>query len=100
MEISDIQITFIVNHGDAHDVMTVARGAGAKGGTILDARGTGREGDVKFFGMNLMSEKEMLVVVAEKDLAKKILEAVKDLPVFKPNGGGIVYTCGVSRVML
>jgi len=97
MESSDILITFIVNHGDAYDIMTVARAAGAKGGTIVDAHGTSREGDVQFFGMTLVSEKEMLIIMAEKDLADNILNAVKDLPVFKKAGGGIIYTTEVKR---
>ena len=97
MKFNDTLITFIVNHGDAHNVMNTAREAGAKGGTIINAHGTGREGDVKFFGIDLMSEKEMLVIVAENAIAKAILDAVKDLPVFQPNGGGIIYTGEVNR---
>ena len=97
MESSDTLITFIVSHGDAHDVMTAAREAGAKGGTILEAHGTSRENDVQFFGMTLVSEKEMLVIVAEKDAAERILDAVKDLAVFKKTGGGIIYTTEVKR---
>ena len=97
MKSNDIQITFIVNHGDAYDVMETARAAGARGGTIVNAHGTGKEGDVKFFGINLMSEKEMLIIIAEKDLAQKILQAVKDIPVFNRPGGGIIYTHDVNR---
>ena len=99
MESSDVQITFIVSHGDAYDVMTAAREAGARGGTILDARGTHRDEDVQFFGMTLGSEKEMLLIVADKDAATNILNAVKELPVFKRTGGGIVYTTEVKRVV-
>ena len=97
MESTDTLITFIVSHGDAYDIMTAAREAGAKGGTILDAHGTFRESDVQFFGMTLVSEKEMLIIVAETELAQKILDAVKDMPVFKTAGGGIIYTTEVKR---
>ena len=97
MESNDVLITFIVSHGDACDVMTVAREAGAKGGTILNAHGTRKEADVQFFGMTLALEKEMLVIIAEKDEAANILNAVKDLPVFKRTGGGIIYTTEVKR---
>ncbi|MCL2305702.1 MAG: hypothetical protein FWC43_10190 [Planctomycetaceae bacterium] len=97
MESCDTLITFIVSHGDAYDVMTVAREVGAKGGTILNAYGTLRGDDVEFFGMTLGSEKEMLIIVAEKELAENILNAVKELPVFKKTGGGIIYTTEVKR---
>ena len=97
MESNDVLMTFIVSHGDADDVMTAARDAGAKGGTILEAHGTHRENDIQFFGMTLVSEKEMLLIVAENDLANSILNAVKDLPVFNKTGGGIIYTTEVKR---
>ena len=93
----NVLITFIVNHGDAYDIMTAARAAGAKGGTIVNAHGTSREGDLKFLGMNLMSEKEMLLIMAEKNMAQKIINAVKDLPIFKKPGGGIIYTTDVNQ---
>jgi len=99
MESGDMLITFIVPHGDACDVMAVAREADAKGGTILNAHGTYRGDDVEFFGMTLRSEKEMLIIVAEKETADNILNAVKDLPVFKKTGGGIIYTTNVKRFM-
>ena len=97
MESNDVLITVIVSHGDAYDVMTAARAAGAKGGTILNGHGTHREDDVQFFGMTLVSEKEVLLIVAEKDLTENILNAVKDLPVFNKTGGGIIYTTEVKR---
>jgi nitrogen regulatory protein PII len=100
MESSNILITFIVNHGDAYDIMETAREAGARGGTIVNAHGTGKESDVTFFGVSLMSEKEMLIIMAEKDLAKEILNAVKDLPVFKRPGGGIIYTSDVKQFVI
>jgi len=99
MESNDVLISFIVSHGDAYDVMTAARAAGAKGGTILDGHGTRRADDVQFFGMTLVAEKEMLLIVAEKDSSENILNAVKDLPVFKKTGGGIIYTTEVKRVV-
>jgi nitrogen regulatory protein PII len=97
METTDVLITFIVSHGEAYDIMTVAREAGAKGGTMVEAHGTLRESDVQFMGMTLVSEKEMLLIVAEKDLAEKILNTVKDLPIFQKTGGGIIYTTEVKR---
>jgi nitrogen regulatory protein PII len=47
--------------------------------------------------MTLGSEKEMLVIVADNETAENILNAVKDLPVFKKTGGGIIYTTEVQR---
>ena len=94
---TDIMITYIVSHGEAYDIMTAARAAGARGGTILEAHGTFRESDVEFFGMTLVSEKEMLIIVADKEQAEDILNATKNMPIFKKSGGGIIYTTEVKR---
>ncbi len=67
MESGYTLITVIVNSGYAEAVMAAARSGGASGGSILNARGTGTEEDVKFFGITLVPEKEMLLICdAEK----------------------------------
>ena len=90
-------VTVIVNHGYADDVMAAARQAGAKGGTILTARGTGTEEDVKFFGISLVPEKEMLLIVAESQIVPAILEAVNSVPNICQPGGGVVYYMNIEN---
>ena len=97
MRIGNILITCIITHGQASEIMSVARQAGARGGTILNARGTGTEDDVKFFGISLAPEKEMLLIVAHADHSQEVLEAVCRLPIFSEPGGGIVYTTPVEE---
>lgn len=87
----------IVNAGFADDVMAVAKKAGAAGGTILVARGTGTEEDVKFFGITLVPEKEMLLIVAANDLVKPIVSAINSIPELAKPGGGIVFTMNVEE---
>jgi len=92
-------INVIVNHGYADDVMAAAREAGAKGGTIMTARGTGTEDDVKFFGISLVPEKEMLMIVAETEAVPAILKAIGQVPDIRQPGGGIVYNMNIERFM-
>lgn len=85
-------ITAIVNRGFADDVMAAARRAGAGGGTILNARGTAKEGDAKFFGMEIVPEKDMVLILAREEKAGAILEAIKTLSFLEKPGSGIVFT--------
>ncbi len=85
-------VCVIVNAGYAESVMQEARKAGARGGTIINARGTGKEQDMDFFGIQIVPEKEMLVMVAEKDLAKKLVEVVKSMPLLSTPGSGLVFS--------
>ena len=93
-------LTVIVNNGYADDVMAKARKAGAKGGTILTGRGTASEKDLTFFGLTLVPEKEVLLIVAEKDHVDAILETIHTVPTLAEPGGGIVYTMGVEKFIL
>ena len=97
MESGFTLITAIVNHGYADDIMAAARKAGASGGTILNARGAGTEEDVKFFGITLVPEKEMVHIVAEKEKTPGIIEAISATPNLSEPGGGIVFTQDVAE---
>ena len=96
MEKSDYQlISVIVNKGYAEDAMAAARKAGASGGTILGARGTAREEDARFFGVKLVPEKELLLILAPNAVAEAVFEAVRALPCFEEKGGGIAFSVPV-----
>ena len=84
-------INVIVNKGYAEDAMEAARKAGAGGGTIIGARGTAKEGDAAFFGMKIVPEKEMLMILVPADKKDAIVQAVKDLPCFAEAGSGIIF---------
>ena len=89
-------INIIVNKGYAEDAMAAARKAGAGGGTILSARGTAKEGDEKFFGMEIVPEKEMLMILVTADKKEAVLGAVKALPCFEKAGSGIIFCSEVE----
>ena len=87
----NVAIVAIVNRDYADDALAAARKAGAKGGTVLQARGTAKEGDAAFFGVKLVPEKEVLVILSGKDAAQGILEAIRKAPCFAEKGSGIVF---------
>jgi nitrogen regulatory protein PII len=90
-------ITVIVNNGYADDIMAAARKAGARGGTIINARGTGTEEDVKFFGIPLVPEKEMLLIVTENSQASAISEAMISTSHLSEPGVGIMFSINVEQ---
>ena len=69
-------INVIVNKGYADDAMAAARKAGAGGGTIMSARGTAKEGDAKFLGMEIVPEKDLLMIVVPTEKAPQIVQAI------------------------
>lgn len=93
-------ITLIVNKGYAEDVMAAARKAGAGGGTVINARGTAKEGDAKFFGMEIVPEKEMLLILVPDDKCEAVMEAVKNLPCLQTPGSGISFCIDAGNFSL
>ncbi len=89
-------ITVIVNKGYADDVMAAARTAGAGGGTVVNARGTARETDRRFFGMHIVPEKEMLIMIVPSEKKQAVMEAISSLKCLKEAGMGIAYSGGVE----
>ena len=89
-------ISVIVNAGYADDIMAAARKAGAPGGTVINARGTGREDDVKFFGITIVPEKELILILVHKEQSPTILNAVKSVPCLAQPGIGIAFCMDVE----
>ena len=90
-------IFVIVNSGFADDVMAAARKAGAHGGTVLNARGTGKQEDVKFFGITIVPEKEILLIIAEKEKSAAILDTIRATDCFATPGSGICFSSDVDN---
>ena len=86
----------IVNAGFAEDAMDVAREQGVRGGTILNGRGVARENEAAFFGFTIHAEKEVLMMVVEKDIRDNVLNALyKEMGMGK-KAQGIVFSLPVS----
>ncbi len=70
-------VYIIVNAGFASEIVEIARSVGAKGATILNARGSVSKPQT-ILGITIDTEKEIVLIVVEKDIAIKIVEAVKE----------------------
>lgn len=88
----------IVNSGFAEEAMDVAREQGVRGGTILNARGVAKEDAAAFFGITIHAEKEILMMVVEKEIRDRVLNALyKEMGMGKM-AQGIAFSLPVSDV--
>lgn len=89
-------ITIIVEKGKAEDVVDAATKAGSKGGTIINARGSGLHETSKLFSMDIELEKEIVIILSEHDRTESIVKSItKDLNIDQP-GKGIIYVQNVN----
>jgi len=100
MNTQNEMITVIVNKGYADDIMAAARSAGAGGGTVVNARGTARETDQRFFGMHIVPEKEMLIMIVPSDKKEAVMKKISELKCLKEPGMGIAYASSVEDFAL
>jgi len=91
-------IAAILPKGATGKVMDAAREAGAEGGTILLARGTGIHEARRFFGLSVSSERELLLVLVEPEKARGVLEAVVRAGRLDEPARGIAFVLAVEEV--
>ena len=88
----------IVDSGYAEDVMDIAREQGVRGGTILNARGVANQEAAAFFGITLHTEKEILMMVVEKDIRDNVLNEIYKQMGMSKKAKGIAFSLPVSDV--
>lgn len=89
-------IVVITNRGYTEPVMEAARGAGAFGGTVVQAKGTGMEHAETFMGISLASEKEMIFIVTKTEMKNDIMKAIMEQAGVNSKGQAIVFSLPVT----
>ncbi|MBO7214464.1 MAG: P-II family nitrogen regulator [Clostridia bacterium] len=97
-ESKTVLIITIVNRGNVSVVMDAARGAGAGGGTVVRAVGTGAE-IAKFFGVSISEEKEMIYIVARRDTRDVIMKAIMEKAGTNTDAHGILFSLPIDSVV-
>lgn len=90
-------IIAIVNKGYTDLVMEASRKAGARGGTIMTARGTGNADMESFYGIAIQPEKEVVLILADRELTDKVLNGIYESAGLKTNGQGIAFALPAGR---
>ena len=91
-------IIVILNEGYSDFVMDAARAAGAGGGTVLHAKGTGGTRGEKFFSVSLADEKDMIYIIAHKDEKAAIMRSINEQAGPGSRAGAICFSLPISSV--
>ena len=90
-------IFVIVDRGNAETVVSAAEAAGAKGGTIMNARGSGIHEYSRLFAMDIEPEKEVVMLILETEKTETVVNAIQDATEMSKPGNGIIFTIGVNK---
>ncbi len=89
-------VVAVVNKGFSDVAMDAAKTVGARGGTIIHARRSGVEDAVKFFGISIQAEKEIVAIVVRGEQKKEMMQAINKECGVKTEAHGIVISLPVE----
>ena len=89
----------IVNSGYSDAVMEAAKKAGARGGTIINARGTAGKEAETFFHITVQPEKEIVMILVPKEIKDDVLHALYNEVGLETAGQGIAFSAPVDNVV-
>ena len=97
---SDYEVVFcVVNAGYSELVMDAAKEVGARGGTVIHARGTANKEAEKFFSITIQPDKEIVMISVPSKIKDEVLRAVYRQAGLKSAGQGIAFSLAVDEVV-
>ena len=89
----------VVNAGFSDEVMDAARKFGARGGTVIRARGTANAEAERLFNIVIQPDKEIVMILVESAIKDDILHAIyKEVGLATP-GQGIAFSLPVENAV-
>ncbi|NLM50128.1 MAG: P-II family nitrogen regulator, partial [Clostridiaceae bacterium] len=79
--------------------MDAAKSAGARGGTVIEARGIGYEEAEKFLGVSIQAEKTIVAILCKKEEKHNIMLAINKEAGLKTQARGVLISMPVSDIL-
>ena len=92
-------IMCIVNTGFSDTVMSAAKEKGARGGTVLHARGTANKEAEEIFHITIQPDKEIVMILVPSAIRDDVLHAVYQAAGLKTAGQGISFSLPVTHAV-
>lgn len=89
----------IVNSGYSEAVMDAAKKLGARGGTVINARGTAGKEAENFFHIAIQEEKEIVMILVPREIKDAVLHALYNEVGLETPGQGIAFSAPVDSVV-
>lgn len=92
-------ILCIVNSGYSELVMDAAREEGARGGTVIHARGTASKDAEQIFHIAIQPDKDIVLILVPAEIKDKVLHGIYRNAGLKSEGKGIAFSVPVDEVV-
>lgn len=94
-----VMILCIINNGFSETAMDAAKMCGARGGTVIHGRGTASKEAEKFFNISIQPEKEIVMILAKKEIKAAILQGLYNAVGTATPAQGIAFALPVDEVI-
>lgn len=88
-----------VEPGFSDEVISAARKAGASGGTVIHCRHCGDEPSVKFLGVSIQEEQEIVFTIAPNEQKTAIMNSIKEACGLATPAHGIVLSMPIDEMI-
>lgn len=92
-------IVSIVRKGWGDTILEATMDAGAHGGTVMFARGIGRNEQLRVFGIQIEPEKEVVLTVISRHLKDEALARIVEAAQLNVPGNGLAFVLPVEQVV-
>ena len=91
-------ILALIKRGYSEELMEVARAAGAGGGTVIPAHRVATAAPLKFWGVPLQEEKDIVAIVSRREAKAQIMMAINEKCGLKTEAQGWTFSMPVESV--
>lgn len=91
-------IMITVNQGFTDEVMSTAKEAGARGGTVVRGRWVMMGEIEQMKGLTLREEKEIILIVVPREIRNRVMEAVNTHHGLQSEAGAVICSLGVEHM--
>lgn len=88
-----------VSSGYSDEVIDAARGAGARGGTVMKGRRRGSEQISQCFGITLQEEQDFVMIIVPNDKKSQVMTAISQSCGLKTEAHGVLCSLPVDDIM-
>lgn len=92
-------IITIANEGFAETIMNAAKKVGATGGTAISGRGLETDKIIKFLGISIEPEKDIVLILTDSEKKNDIMNQIVETCGIKTPGAGICFSIPVDHVV-
>jgi hypothetical protein len=91
-------IIAVVNQGHIDELMTAAKSAGARGGTVLHGRKCDIGEDAKFFGISPQLEKDIVAILTKHEMKNDIMRTLTQACGMNTEAQGVMLSIPVDEI--